>query len=52
MSIEDIVVCYLKRNEDDHPEREELAREIVEYLREHQGLEPKLVNIKDLKEEY
>ena len=51
MSMEDIVVCYLKRNDDDHPEREELAKEIANFLQEHQGLDPKLVNIKDMKED-
>jgi NAD kinase len=42
-----IVVCYLKRNEDDHPEREALAREIVDYLASEFGIEPRLVNLKD-----
>lgn len=49
--MEDIVVCYLKRNEHDHPEREELAIEIAHYLREQLGLESRLVNIRDMEED-
>lgn len=51
MTEDTIVVCYLKRNNDDHPEREALAREIVQHLRDRYGLEARLVNIKDLDED-
>lgn len=48
MDTEDIVICYLKRHKDDHPERESLAREIEQFLRQEFDLEPRLVNIRDM----
>jgi len=46
-----IVITYLKRNEEDHPEREALAKEIEAHIRDEYGIKPRLVNIKDMEEE-
>ena len=45
---QDIAITYLKRNKDDHPEREALARDIEAFLRNEYGADPRLVNIRDM----
>ncbi len=51
MTEKEIVVCYLKRREGDHPEREQLAREIAAWLEKNYGLKLRLMNLKDLSRE-